>query len=48
MVSLNFEGIGFVSYDNPQSANEAVATMNGFKVFKKRLKVEIKKGEVNY
>lgn len=36
---------GFASYDNPQSAQKAVAAMNGFSVLGKRLKVELKKGD---
>jgi len=39
-------GFGFVSYDNPMSANAAVQRMNGFQASNgKRLKVDIKKGE---
>jgi hypothetical protein len=37
------KGFGFVSYDNAESANQAISTMNGFQVGKKRLKVELKK-----
>ncbi len=38
--------IGFVSYDNAQSALMAVQRMNGFQTpTGKRLKVDIKKGE---
>jgi hypothetical protein len=33
------KGFGFVSYDNMQSAQEAIATMNGFQIGAKRLKV---------
>ena len=36
-------GFGFVSYDNPQSAQAAVRGMNGFSVLGKRLKVQLKK-----
>ena len=36
------KGFGFVSYDNPMSANTAVAAMNGMQVDGKRLKVELK------
>ena len=34
---------GFVSYDNPTSAQLAIQRMNGFKLDYKRLKVELKK-----
>ena len=37
------KGIGFVSYDNPTSAQEAIEEMNGFEVRGKRLKVELNK-----
>ena len=33
---------GFVSYDNPNSAQQAIASMNGFQVSGKRLKVSLK------
>jgi RNA recognition motif-containing protein len=36
-------GFGFVSYDNPQSAQTALRSMNGFSVLGKRLKVQFKK-----
>ena len=36
------KGYGFVSYDNPLSANAAVQAMNGMQVDGKRLKVELK------
>eukprot|EP01022_Parablepharisma_sp_SALTPOND_P033328 TRINITY_DN88494_c1_g1_i1.p1 TRINITY_DN88494_c1_g1~~TRINITY_DN88494_c1_g1_i1.p1 ORF type:complete len:1103 (+),score=74.15 TRINITY_DN88494_c1_g1_i1:637-3945(+) len=36
---------GFASYDSPQSAQRAVAEMNGYAVLGKRLKVELKKGD---
>jgi len=39
------KGFGFVSYDNPQSAINAIERMNGFKIFNKALKVELKKGD---
>jgi RNA recognition motif-containing protein len=38
-------GYGFVSYDNPFSAQAAVLHMNGFLIGGKRLKVQIKRGE---
>lgn len=34
---------GFVSYDNPESAQNAIRSMNGFQVMNKRLKVQLKK-----
>jgi RNA recognition motif-containing protein len=34
---------GFVSYNNPESAEQAIKSMNGFVVGHKRLKVEQKK-----
>lgn len=37
--------VGFASYDNPQSAQKAVAEMNGYSILGKRLKVELKKGD---
>ena len=33
------KGIGFVSFENPRSAAEAIEEMNGFEVRGKRLKV---------
>jgi hypothetical protein len=36
-------GFGFVSYDNPLSAAQAIENMNGFEIGDKRLKVQIKK-----
>mmetsp|Transcript_23700 Transcript_23700/g.58593 ORF Transcript_23700/g.58593 Transcript_23700/m.58593 type:complete len:534 (-) Transcript_23700:41-1642(-) len=41
-------GFGFVSFDNPASAANAVIGMNGFSVAGKRLKVQIKKGEEHF
>ena len=38
-------GFGFVSFDNPYSAQSAVVHMNGFMVAGKRLKVQLKRGE---
>mmetsp|Transcript_34406 Transcript_34406/g.55660 ORF Transcript_34406/g.55660 Transcript_34406/m.55660 type:complete len:466 (+) Transcript_34406:209-1606(+) len=38
-------GYGFVSYDNPQYADAAIAAMHGAQVGGKRLKVERKKGD---
>ena len=34
---------GFVSYDNPGSAQAAVSAMNGYQVGAKRIKVELKR-----
>lgn len=41
-------GFAFVSYDNVDSAINAVKYMNGFLAHKKKLKVTIKKGEEQY
>ena len=38
---------GFVSYNNPESAEQAIKSMNGFVVGHKRLKVEQKKDKGN-
>lgn len=38
-------GFGFVSYDNPNSAKNAINKMNGLQVGAKRLKVQLKKGD---
>jgi len=38
-------GYGFCSYDNPQSAIQAIHAMNGYEIEGKRLNVSIKKGE---
>lgn len=38
---------GFVSYDNPSSAQQAISSMDGFSVGSKRLKVELKKPRRN-
>jgi len=37
------KGFGFVSYDNPSSANAAISAMNGFAIGSKRLKVQLKR-----
>lgn len=34
---------GFVSYDNPMSAQAAIHSMNGFQIGQKRLKVQLKR-----
>ena len=46
-LSLASKGFGFVSYDNPYSAQSAVLHMNGFMVGGKRLKVQLKRGEMD-
>lgn len=38
---------GFVSYDNPISASNAIQAMNGFQIGIKRLKVQLKKSKLN-
>lgn len=35
--------IGFVSFDNPTSAQAAIQAMNGFQIGMKRLKVQLKR-----
>ena len=44
-VSLLFCGLvsGFVSFDNPSSAQAAIQAMNGFQIGMKRLKVQLKR-----
>ncbi|XP_015789771.1 CUGBP Elav-like family member 2 isoform X1 [Tetranychus urticae] len=37
------KGFGFVSFDNPISAQAAIQAMNGFQIGNKRLKVQLKK-----
>ena len=34
---------GFVSYDNPASAQAAISALNGYQLGQKRLKVQLKK-----
>lgn len=36
---------GFVSYDNPNSAQTAIQAMNGFQIGMKRLKVQLKRSK---
>ena len=44
MFSLNFMFVlGFVSFDNPASAQAAIQAMNGFQIGMKRLKVQLKR-----
>ena len=43
-VNVLFEMIsGFVSFDNPTSAQAAIQAMNGFQIGMKRLKVQLKR-----
>ena len=35
--------VGFVSFDNPNSAQAAIQAMNGFQIGMKRLKVQLKR-----
>jgi len=43
-IIINFYFIlGFVSYDNPNSAQAAIQAMNGFQIGMKRLKVQLKR-----
>jgi hypothetical protein len=35
------KGFGFVSYDHPNAAREAIVHMNGFQIGSKRLKVRL-------
>lgn len=37
------KGFGFVSYDSPEAADAAIASMNGFQIGSKRLKVQHKR-----
>lgn len=41
------KGYGFVSFDNPKAALDAIEEMNGLEIGGKRLKVELKKGNEN-
>lgn len=38
-----FVPTGFVSFDNPASAQAAIQAMNGFQIGMKRLKVQLKR-----
>lgn len=42
---LLFPALGFVSYDNSASAQNAIQAMNGFQIGMKRLKVQIKRSK---
>ncbi|VDO04126.1 unnamed protein product [Rodentolepis nana] len=39
---------GFVSYDNPISARDAISQMNGYAICQKRLKVQLKRSKGNH
>jgi len=39
---------GFVSFDTPAAAEEAITQMNGFQIGSKRLKVQHKRTQPNY
>ena len=43
--SFTFMSSGFVSYDNPVSAQAAIQAMNGFQIGMKRLKVQLKRSK---
>jgi hypothetical protein len=45
IISNLFTLLGFVSYDNNQSAMMAIQKMNGFQAGAKKLKVQVKKGD---
>ena len=38
-----FVSLGFVSYDNARSAQDAIQAMHGFQIGTKRLKVQLKR-----
>lgn len=40
---ISFFFLGFVSFDNPSSAQTAIQAMNGFQIGMKRLKVQLKR-----
>jgi RNA recognition motif-containing protein len=41
--NIVFSPPGFVSFDNPSSAQAAIQAMNGFQIGMKRLKVQLKR-----
>ena len=43
MVETMLLSTGFVSFDNPTSAQAAIQAMNGFQIGMKRLKVQLKR-----
>lgn len=45
LIALSFCLSGFVSYDNPVSAQAAIQAMNGFQIGMKRLKVQLKRSK---
>jgi RNA recognition motif-containing protein len=48
LISGRSRGFGFVSFDNPASAIEAISRMNGLQIGKKRLKVQHKKDKGSF
>ena len=42
-LTVCFAFTGFVSFDNPASAQAAIQAMNGFQIGMKRLKVQLKR-----
>lgn len=45
VLNYSFMSSGFVSYDNPVSAQAAIQAMNGFQIGMKRLKVQLKRSK---
>lgn len=45
LLNCHFYFSGFVSYDNPVSAQAAIQAMNGFQIGMKRLKVQLKRSK---
>lgn len=43
LIVYSFLSPGFVSFDNPASAQAAIQAMNGFQIGMKRLKVQLKR-----
>ena len=43
LILSDFYFTGFVSFDNPHSAQAAIQAMNGFQIGMKRLKVQLKR-----
>ena len=43
LILSDFYVTGFVSFDNPHSAQAAIQAMNGFQIGMKRLKVQLKR-----
>lgn len=44
-LTVSASSSGFVSYDNPVSAQAAIQSMNGFQIGMKRLKVQLKRSK---